>query len=156
MPVLLPPEPSLPPDAYFWLRAARLGWPFRYLDESLSVYRIHAGSISGAETMRNRTVLLWESFVFDDPACEAMRRANLAASYIGRGALSLGRADLASARSDLARARQTSPETQLVRRLALNAVAANRVFVAPAVCLWRGYRRLRPYRSPWMPKWERA
>lgn len=92
-------------DYVIFVRAAIAGWPFRYIDEPLMVYRVHPNQLTNASSRATEdAVALWEMFEFTDDRCEAWRRRRLALALVGRAATCIRTNRLPEARADLDRA----------------------------------------------------
>jgi glycosyltransferase involved in cell wall biosynthesis len=93
-------------DVVLHVRAALHRWPFFYVDRPLMVYRVHPGQLSRQEEpFRDDEVRTWDSFSFDDPECEQLRRAYLAKALVSRAATHVKERQTREARLDIARAR---------------------------------------------------
>ena len=98
-------------DAMVWLRAAQAGWPFYFLHDRLGVYRMHAGQMSHrSEFVRERAVRVWESFEFDDPEAELLRRRRLREALLERANLKLLQGRVRAALEDVRGARTVFPK----------------------------------------------
>jgi glycosyltransferase involved in cell wall biosynthesis len=138
-------------DMTMWMRAADAGWPFHFVDARLAVYALHAGQVVHREQhMRDRYVRLWDSFRFDDPECERLRRRRLAEALLARANLHLRRRRVRAAARDVRSARAVAPgplrERELVavlgaRQAAARLIAGHPRLVRPAFAAWRVLQR---------------
>jgi hypothetical protein len=138
-------------DALVWLRTASAGWPFHYIDEPLGISGLSASQVTWSEAgLPSRMIATHEAFRFDDPACEALRRARVAEFLLSRAHRHLASGRLRDAWQDVGRAHSTSPRTLGIRALlALTGARARAVrwaidcphALVPMLGLWR---RLRP------------
>lgn len=131
-------------DLVMYLRAARAGWAFYYVDTPLMSYRVHAGQQTGqGNRFRNDLVEAWTLFEFSERTCERLRRQHLASALTGRAAehLKAGRREEAAA--DLRQIKALGAGGG-VRQVALATLSHPMVPVAPAVWLWQKMRRVRP------------
>jgi hypothetical protein len=98
-------------DAMVWIRAAQAGWPFYFLHDRLGVYRMHPGQMSHrTEFVRERALRVWESFEFDDPEAEMLRRRRLREALLERANLKLLQGRVRAALEDVRRARAVFPK----------------------------------------------
>lgn len=125
-------------DLTLFIDAARSGWPLKWIDEPLVVYRMHDGQI-GTDDLRHRDglVRLWEAYAFDeDAAAECLRRERLAHWLIARAGTWLRRGEPARAHADLARAATVDPSVQRPRRRLLALLARQPALVDAARWVW--------------------
>jgi glycosyltransferase involved in cell wall biosynthesis len=138
-------------DGALWLRAADAGWPFYFLRERLAVYRMHPGQMSHrAELVRERAIRMWESFSFDDPEAERLRRLRLGEALLERANLRIRQRRFAAALDDLRRASAVSTksfgEREVVALLGLRRAAARLLarhvqLARPAFAVWPALAR---------------
>jgi glycosyltransferase involved in cell wall biosynthesis len=129
-------------DLALFVDAALAGWPLLYVDEPLVIYRMHPAQIGGDETgTRHDLVSLWDSYRFDDPATERLRRQKLAHWLVARAGAHLKEGRPAEADADLRRARELDRRRRGPREHALSLLAAHPALVPVA---HRAWRRLRP------------
>jgi len=128
-------------DLTLFIDAALAGWALRWIDEPLVVYRIHAEQI-GMDDLRHRDglVRLWESYRFEDPEAERLRRERLAHWLISRAGTWLRREEPALADADLARAARVEPRIQRPRRRLLALLAQQPALLAAARTVWERWR----------------
>lgn len=111
-------------DLVLWIDAAVRGWPMYWDGEPAVIYRYHADQISAnEEDFRNADVAVFESYRFDNPDWERLRRERLAHAHIARAGIRLRVGEVADAREDLRIARRLAPARQRPRRVALAALA---------------------------------
>lgn len=119
-------------DVVLHVRAALRGWPFFYVDRPLMVYRLHPGQLSRQEELfRGDQVRAWESFSFDDPECERLRRRYLAEALVSRAATHVKNDRIRAARLDIAQARALDSGSFRVRRTIMR-VLTRIPFLIPA------------------------
>jgi glycosyltransferase involved in cell wall biosynthesis len=129
-------------DYMMYLDAALAGWGFHYVNRPLAVRRLHELQVGASEmTHRGGLVTMWDSYRFEDPEVERLRRHQLAWSLVGRAGAHLKVGHGRAARNDLARARRESPGTSRKRRLLLEGLC-----IVPGVAptAGRAWRRLKP------------
>lgn len=146
-----PVSAELVGDALVWLRTASAGWPFWYVDESLGISSVHGGQVSWSDTsLPARMIATHAAFRFEDPACEALRRARLAEFLLARAHAHVLRGRFSDAWADIARAHRASPRPLGVRAvLALTGLRGLAIrwgvthprFLVPVLGIWR---RIRP------------
>jgi glycosyltransferase involved in cell wall biosynthesis len=139
-------------DMTMWMRAAEAGWAFYFIDSRLVVYSMHpAQAIHQEAVTRERAVRLWESFRFDDPECERLRRLRLAEALLARANLRVRRRLVREAVRDVRAAREAAPgpigKRGLVallgaRHAAAKLLARHPRLVEPAFFAWRTLQRL--------------
>jgi hypothetical protein len=133
-------------DYTLWLRTAAAGWPFYFLGEPLGVYRMHPGQMTqDAAVVGERMIGMWESFDFEDPEAERLRRLRLAEALLERAHRRLRRGQVRAALGDIKVARENMPnwlgERGLVALFGLRRVAARFLVrhprvVQPAFTAW--------------------
>jgi hypothetical protein len=139
-------------DMTMWMRAAEAGWPFHFVNERLAVYALHPGqSLHSEGDIRDRYVRLWNSFRFDAPECERLRRRKQAEALLARANFRLRRRDVRGAAHDLRAGLRVAPgaigERELVallgaRQSAARLLATHPRLVQPAFSAWRVLRRV--------------
>jgi glycosyltransferase involved in cell wall biosynthesis len=129
-------------DYMMYLDAALAGWGFHHVSEPLAVRRLHELQVGASEARhRGGLVTMWDSYRFEDPDVERLRRHQLAWALVGRAGTQLKAGRARSARADLARARRESPETSRKRRLVLAGLC---LLPGAAPAAGRAWRRLNP------------
>jgi glycosyltransferase involved in cell wall biosynthesis len=129
-------------DYMMYLDAALAGWRFHHVDAPLAVRRLHGSQVAANEEhFRGSQVIMWDSYRFDDPEVERLRRHKLAWALVGRAGTHLKSGRARSARRDLAWARRESPAASRWRRLALSGLCLV-PRVGPAA--GRAWRRRKP------------
>jgi glycosyltransferase involved in cell wall biosynthesis len=135
-------------DDTTWLRAASSGWAFHYVPEPLAVLRVHREQLTWSElSLPGRNIATLRAFRFDDPACERLRRARIAESYLAQAHLHLRTGRARSAVADLRAARREAARVSRLRSaLALSGVR-------PALMRWGSShpRLLAPLLERWRP-----
>lgn len=128
-------------DLTLFIDAALAGWALRWIDEPLVVYRVHGDQI-GTDDLRHRDglVQLWDSYSFEEPEAERLRRQRLAHWLISRAGVRLRRDEGDLARADLERAAGVDPSIQPVRRRLLTLLAHQPALLAPALLVWERWR----------------
>jgi hypothetical protein len=116
------------------------------------VYALHAGqSLHRESDIRDRYVRLWNSFRFDDPECERLRRRKQAEALLARANFRLRHGDLREAGRDVRAGLRVAPgrlgERELVallgaRQAAARLLATHPRLVQPAFSAWRLLRRV--------------
>jgi glycosyltransferase involved in cell wall biosynthesis len=93
-------------DFFMCIQAAGAGHAFQYVPEPLSVTRMHGRQGSWSEEgLPARMIATLAAFRFDDPACEALRRARLGEQHLIRAGRLLRRGRLREGWADLRRGR---------------------------------------------------
>lgn len=119
----MPMPNGVAPDLFIYARAAQQGWPFYFVNQELTAYRVHSGMTSRSFDYRDAPILTWEQFEFEEADAEASRRRLLAESYVARGADLARRGRRKDARADFKRAKTIDATRLAQHRRVYNALA---------------------------------
>lgn len=133
-------------DLALQIRAAQAGCVFHYIDESLMVYRVHSGQLSGELEFRDHYVKLWRLFAFEAGSEEEqLRRWRLAEALLSTTAAQIQRGEIDAARRSAAEAAELGvPSASLTPRARLVAMLArSKVGMRSGASVFRLLRFLR-------------
>jgi hypothetical protein len=132
-------------DVVMHVRAALAGCSFYYLAQPLMAYRVHPGQLTSTGRFRDDYVRAWEMFEFPDPACEAMRRRELARALASRAASSLMESEPGSAEADLTRAASIDASGMGLQEWIIRYIARRPALRRAVLAGWKRFAAVRKF-----------